>query len=166
MHPDARRLGADLKDSGDPQGPLEPRRGEASGITVPLHLIEGLHVGNNHDRGGNDLQVRFYRSPSRLGFAPDRALEPRRGPLAGRAVGEGRRAGAVLRDGRTLEEWATETHQAARQAYQDQATGLRIEAGDRLGKAYYESNLPLARRQTLKASARLAWVLTDTLSPR
>jgi hypothetical protein len=44
-----------------------------------------------------------------------------------------------------LEEWATETLQAARPAYQDPATGLWIEAGDRLGQAYYESNLPLAR---------------------
>jgi S1/P1 Nuclease len=66
----------------------------------------------------------------------------------------------------TLEEWATEGLQAARQAYQDPATGMKIEPGARLAEAYYEANLPLARRQMLNASARLAWVLTDTLRPK
>jgi hypothetical protein len=60
---------------------------------------------------------------------------------------------------------ATESLLAARQAYQDPATGLRIEPGARLGEAYYDANPPLAKRQMLRAGARLAWVLTDTLRP-
>jgi hypothetical protein len=68
--------------------------------------------------------------------------------------------------GGSVEDWATESLLAARQVYQDPATGLRIEPGARLGEAYYEANLPLARRQMLNASARLAWVLTDTLRPK
>jgi hypothetical protein len=65
----------------------------------------------------------------------------------------------------TVEEWATESLQAARQAYRDPARGRRIEPGARLGEPYYEANLPAARRQLYRAGARLAWVLNDTLRP-
>jgi hypothetical protein len=42
---------------------------------------------------------------------------------------------------------------------------MRIETGGRLGEAYDEANLPLAGRR-MKAGARMASVLTDTLRPR
>jgi hypothetical protein len=66
----------------------------------------------------------------------------------------------------TPADWGTESIRAARRAYQDPATGRRIEPGARVGETYYEANLPLAKRQPFRASARLAWVLADTLRPK
>jgi hypothetical protein len=50
---------------------------------------------------------------------------------------------------------------AARQAYQDPATGQRIKPGAKLGDAYQEANLPVVRRRLYQAGARLAIVLTE-----
>jgi len=52
---------------------------------------------------------------------------------------------ATTMDG-TLEDWATDSLRAARQAYQDPATGRRIEPGTVLGEAYFDANLPVVRR--------------------
>jgi hypothetical protein len=60
---------------------------------------------------------------------------------------------------------ATQSLGAARQAYQDPATGQRIEPGALLGEAYYEANLPVAKRQLYRAGVRLAWVLNEALRP-
>jgi hypothetical protein len=34
-----------------------------------------------------------------------------------------------------------------------------------LGQAYYDANLPMAKRQLFRAGLRLAWVLNDALRP-
>jgi hypothetical protein len=48
---------------------------------------------------------------------------------------------------------------AAREAYQDPATGMRIRPGARLGDAYQESSLPVVRRRLYQGGMRLATVL-------
>jgi hypothetical protein len=58
---------------------------------------------------------------------------------------------------------ATESLLAARQAYQDPATGKRIKPGAKLGNAYQAANPPVARRRLYQAGARLAGVLNDVL---
>ena len=65
----------------------------------------------------------------------------------------------------SVEDWATESLLAARQAYQDPMTGQRIKPGEKLGKADQERNLPVVKRRLYRASARLARVLKDTLRP-
>jgi hypothetical protein len=56
----------------------------------------------------------------------------------------------------SIEDWATESLQAARGAYQDAATGMRITPGQRLGDAYQEANLPVVRRRLSQGGIRLA----------
>jgi hypothetical protein len=63
--------------------------------------------------------------------------------------------------GGTPEDWATESLLAARDAYQDPTTGKRIKSGTKLGDAYYNANLPVARQRMAQAAARLAWVLNE-----
>jgi hypothetical protein len=45
----------------DPSKPIEDRR---FALRFLIHCVEDphmpMHVGNNHDRGGNDTQVRFF----------------------------------------------------------------------------------------------------------
>jgi hypothetical protein len=59
----------------------------------------------------------------------------------------------------SVEDWATESLLAARVAYQDPATGMRIRPGARLGAAYQESSLPVFRRRLYQAGIRLATLL-------
>ncbi len=63
--------------------------------------------------------------------------------------------------GGSIEEWATESLLAAREAYQDPATGQRIKPGAKLGDAYYERSLPVAKRRLYQAGVRLAIVLNE-----
>ena len=46
-----------------------------------------------------------------------------------------------------VQAWATESLLAARRAYQDPATGMRIRPGARLGDAYQDAHLPTVRRR-------------------
>ena len=50
---------------------------------------------------------------------------------------------------------------AARDAYQDPATGQRMKSGAKLGDAYYERSLLVAKRRLFEAGVRLAWVLNE-----
>ncbi len=61
----------------------------------------------------------------------------------------------------TVEEWATESLLAARQAYQVPETGKRLKPGQKLAGAYLEANLPVVRRRLYQAGVRLAWVLNE-----
>jgi S1/P1 Nuclease len=61
----------------------------------------------------------------------------------------------------TVEDWATESLLAARQAYQVPETGKRIKSGQKLGDVYLEANLPVVRRRLYQAGVRLALVLNE-----
>jgi S1/P1 Nuclease len=50
---------------------------------------------------------------------------------------------------------------AARQGYQDPATGQRIQPGARLGDAYQEASLSVAKRRLYQAGVRLTMVLNE-----
>jgi hypothetical protein len=64
----------------------------------------------------------------------------------------------------TVEDWATESLLAARQAYQDPATGQRMKPGTKLGDAYQEKALPVAKQRLYQAGVRLAMVLNEAFS--
>src|SRR5262245_35346491 len=49
----------------------------------------------------------------------------------------------------SVEDWATESLLAAREAYQDPATAMRIKSGTRLGDANQEANLPVVSKRTV-----------------
>lgn len=150
--------------------PIEQRR---RALRFLVHLVEDLHqplhVGDAGDRGGNELQVRFFRRGTSLHHLWDSLLLEHMARDEGRWVDElsamddpvGR---AVAMEG-TVEEWATESLRAARQAYRDPTTGRKIEPGTVLGEAYYDANLPIAKQQLYRAGVRLAWVLNDTMRP-
>ncbi len=61
----------------------------------------------------------------------------------------------------TVEDWATESLLAARQAYQVPETGERLKSGQKLGDAYLEANLPVVRRRLYQGGVRLAMVLNE-----
>jgi hypothetical protein len=163
--PKIRELRVVLKDR---SRPVEERR---QALRFLVHLVEDLHmplhVGENRDKGGNNLQVRWFDRGSNLHRVWDSGIIDH----AGRGE-DGWLADLIAMDtdearrqfqGGSVEDWATESLLAARQAYQDPATGQRIKPGAKLGDAYQERSLPVAKRRLYQAGARLAWVLNEVL---
>jgi hypothetical protein len=127
------------------------------------------HVGDNHDKGGNRTQVRFFDRGSNMHRVWDTDIIERAGDtedfwladLAELDTKENREAamkGAV-------EDWATESLIAARQAYQVPETGKRIGPGQKLADAYHEGNLPVVLRRLYQSGVRLAMMLNEAFKP-
>jgi nuclease S1 len=116
-------------------------------------------------KGGNTLQVRWFDRGSNLHRVWDSGIIDHTG------WGEdGWLAGLIARDTDeargnaqmgTVEDWATESLLAAREAYQDPTTGQRMKPGAKMGEAYQAQGLPVAKRRLYQAGARLAWVLNE-----
>ena len=150
----------------DPTRPVEERR---LALRFLAHLVEDLHmplhVGDNHDRGGNDTQVRFFDKGSNMHRVWDSGIIEHAGRDEDRWLAElvamdsdEARSKAI---GGSVEEWTTESLLAARQAYQDPATGAKIKRGQKLADAYQVANLPVARQRLYRAGIRLAMVLNE-----
>jgi hypothetical protein len=59
------------------------------------------------------------------------------------------------------EDWATETLQAAKEAYCLPGTKTVIRSGTRLGDEYCRFALPIIQKQLAKAGIRIAWMLNE-----
>jgi hypothetical protein len=161
--PKIREFKAKLKDR---RRPLQERR---MALRFLVHLVEDLHmplhVGDNHDRGGNATQVQFFDRGSNMHRVWDSGIIERVDRnedrwLAVLTVMNKPEARAKAQRG-TIEDWATESLLAARNAYRDPATGRTIQRGDRLGEAYLEANLPVVRQRLFQAGVRVAMVLNE-----
>jgi nuclease S1 len=134
-----------------------------------LHCIEDLHmplhVGDNHDRGGNDTQVSYFEVGSNMHRVWDSGIIEHAGDtedfwladLSQLDTPENRTkwmAGAP-------EDWATESLLAARAAHQVPGTDQRIKSGQKLGEEYQAKNLPVVRQRLCQAALRLAMVLNE-----
>jgi len=150
----------------DPCKSVEDRR---FALRFLIHLVEDLHmpmhVGDNHDKGGNQTQVRFYdRGTNMHRLWDSQMIEPAGqaedfwlADLAPLDTPENREAASRG----TVEDWATESLLAARQAYQVPETGQRLKPGQKLADSYQAANLPVVRRRLYQASIRLALVLNE-----
>jgi hypothetical protein len=137
-----------------------------------LHCIEDLHqplhVGDNHDKGGNQTQVRFFDRGSNMHRVWDSDLvewhsrneEFWLSDLAELDTAEHRAAWMS----RTLEDWATESLFLARAAYIIPGTDQRIKSGQKLSREYFDAQLPVVRRRLCQAGLRLAMVLNEAFA--
>ena len=80
--------------------------------------------------------------------------------LADLAALDAPEARAVAMKG-SVEDWATESLLAARQAYQVPETGKRLKPEQKLSDAYLEANLPVVRRRLNHGGVRLTIVLNQ-----
>ncbi len=128
-------------------------------------LSHGGDVGEKHDRGGNDLQVRWFTRRSNLHRVWDSGIIERWSQDESRwlddLIAMGTPEARQKAKGGSVEEWVTASLLAARDAYQDPATGQRMKSGAKLGDAYYERSLLVAKRRLFEAGVRLAWVLNE-----
>jgi hypothetical protein len=134
-----------------------------------IHCIEDLHmplhVGDNNDKGGNQTQVRFFDQGTNMHRLWDSQIIERVSDqedfwLTDLAALDtaGNRASWIRG---TVEDWATESLLAARQAYQLPETGQRLKPGQKLAEAYQRANLPVVRKRLGQAGMRLASVLNE-----
>ncbi len=161
--PKIREFRAILK---DPNRPITERR---NALRFLVHLVEDLHmpmhVGDNHDRGGNDTQVQFFDRGSNMHRVWDSGIIGRAEPnedrwLADLVAMDTPEARSKAQAG-TIEGWATESLLAAKKAYQDPTTGQRIKSGHKLADAYQKTSLPVVKLRLYQASVRLAMILNE-----
>jgi nuclease S1 len=137
-----------------------------------VHFVEDLHmpmhVGDNNDKGGNRTQVRFFDRGTNMHSLWDSGMieyvcDTEDFWLKDLAALDTPEARAAAMKG-TIEDWATESLLASRQAYQVPETGKRLKSGQKLSDAYLDANLPVVRRRLYQASVRLAMVLNQAFA--
>jgi hypothetical protein len=150
----------------------QPREQRQMALRFLIHLVgdvhQPLHVGDNNDRGGNDTQVRFFNKGSNLhkvwdtdviewvGQSEDQWMQT----LAELDTEDNRKK--YMKDG--VEDWATESLQAAKIAYQMPGCNRLIKSGDKLRDEYLNTNLPTVRLRLYQAGIRLALVLNEAFA--
>jgi hypothetical protein len=132
-----------------------------------IHCLEDMHmpmhVGDNRDRGGNDTQVRYYDKGTNMHRLWDSDMMERVSKdeeywlkdLSSLSSPQSLQDVSAC----NVEDWATESLLAAREAYVDPLTGKRIKPGTKLGLDYHKKNLPVAKDRMYRAGLRLADVL-------
>ena len=149
------------------QNPQAERPQKQQALKFLIHLIgdlhQPLHVGDNNDRGGNQLQVRFFGVGSNLHRLWDSQVMERHtknekvwlwdfdfvaNPTMVSEWSKG-----------TPADWATESLRIAGEAYCVPGSDKRMRSGARLGNEYYRFALPVIRTQLAKAGIRIAFVL-------
>jgi hypothetical protein len=158
---------ATLKDRGAPTG----KRREA--LRFLVHCVQDMHqpvhVGDRRDRGGNDLQVRFFDEGSNLHRVWDSGLIERADRDESRTFDRLRVAFTPefvrAAEAGTVVDWANESLALARDAYVDPVSGLPLKPGSKLSEAYQGRYLPAAERRVLLSAARLARLLNEALDP-
>jgi nuclease S1 len=151
----------------DPAKSIEQRR---LALRFLIHLIEDLHmplhVGDNHDKGGNKTQVRFFDDGTNMHRLWDSGMILRVGDTEDFWVADlseldtPNKRNEAMRG--TVEDWATESLLLAKAAYQVPETGKRLKPGQKLSDAYLNTHLPVVRKRLYQASIRLAMVLNET----
>ena len=126
-------------------------------------LHQPLHVGDDNDRGGNLLQVRFFGEGSNLHRVWDYQIMENHTKnkqvwmwdLTFRA---NPRMVAEWSKG-TPEDWATESLFLAKSVRRLPGSKAPIKQGTNIGADYCRAALPVIQKQLAKASIRTAWVL-------
>ncbi len=151
-----------------------PKPRKRMALRYVVHLLEDahqpLHVGDNRDRGGNAVQVQFFRDDLtnlhqvwdsgllRIGYRNERDLFEELLGLARKPESSSWSKGRI-------EDWANESLEAARKAYRHPSSGDQIRTGARLGQEYQDANVEVAVRRLAQAGYRLSDVLNECLSP-
>jgi hypothetical protein len=132
-------------------------------------LHQPLHSGDNHDRGGNDVQVEFLgqtispynRKPWNLHAVWDSGIleahDRDAQHYATRLILwlESQPEG-TFQNGSVID-WAMESHQIAK------IHVYMLPEDRKLGEVYYRANVPIVDQQLARAGVRLAKVLNDAL---
>jgi len=152
----------------------EPKRERQRALLFLIHFVadlhQPLHVGDNHDHGGNDTQIQFFGRGTNLHRVWDSDLLHH---IGGDDRAWTERVERLITprtvaawSGNNVDAWATETLQVAKLAYHNPeakgeliprlATAGPIPTGTTLGEGYVRMADPILREQMARASVRLA----------
>jgi len=128
-------------------------------------LHQPLHVGDTGSRGGNSIQVRFFNQGSNLHRVWDSQImeyhtENDKVWLWDLNGVTNPKLAAEWSKG-TVEDWATESLELAKQAYCLPGTKTLITSGTKLSDEYCRYALPVIQLQLAKAAVRLASLLNQ-----
>lgn len=147
--------------------PRVDRSEKQEALKYLAHFIEDLHqpmhVADSNDRGGNLTQVRFFNRGSNLHRVWDSQIIENESPdeqkwlRAINALATPKNVAEWSKG--TPEDWATESLQAAKEAYCLPGSKTVMKSGTKLNEDYCRVALPITQRQLAKAAVRLAWVL-------
>jgi nuclease S1 len=141
------------------------RRERQLALLFLVHLVEDvhqpLHVGDNHDRGGNQTQVQFLGRGTNLHRLWDTDII---NAIKGNDRDWVERLNALITPKNVeewsrgdVEEWATESLQAARRAYYyPEGARQPLASGSRVGEDYETFARPIIERRLAQAGVRLA----------
>lgn len=149
--------------------PKATRADKQIALKFLVHFLQDMHcpvhVGDNGDRGGNDLQLQFFDVGTNLHRIWDSQIIERAGLTEDEWV---KRLNSIATEEKTaewsrgtVEDWATETLQAVKLAYHLPASDELLRPGTKLGEEYYQMALPIAETQLAKAGVRVAAVLNE-----
>jgi hypothetical protein len=149
-----------------------PKSRRRTALRFVIHLVQDLHqplhVADRNDRGGNNLQISYGRfDPTNLHQVWDSGLLRSRyrnevdlwhdlSDLASRPAARDWLKGRI-------EDWADESLDVGRRAYQDPRTHSSLRSGDSLSRDYERENLPRAVERLARAGVRLAFLLNEML---
>jgi hypothetical protein len=147
--------------------PRAPRSEKQMALRFLVHFLQDmhqpLHVGERHDRGGNDIEAQFFGAGSNLHRVWDSGIIE--------YVSTNERywlvelsmlatpANAALWSKGWVADWANESFTAAQRAYQPPGTAAPLQSGANLDLAYQQFALPIVRLRLAQAGTRLASVL-------
>jgi hypothetical protein len=151
------------------KNPRASRLQKQQALKFLIHFIadlhQPLHVGDNNDLGGNQLQVRFFDNGSNLHRVWDSQIMERHTKNEGVWLWDmtywANPRNAELWAKGTPEEWATETLQIAKEAYCLPGASVPMKPGSRLDDRYCQFALPIIQRQLAKSGIRIAFVLNE-----
>jgi hypothetical protein len=135
-----------------------------------VHLITDLHnpmhVGDNNDKGGNLLPLRFFSEETNLHRVWDvqliekhstdeeRWLQEIRQTMNQKNIGEWSKA-------KTVVDWTNESLELSKKAYRFPDTGMLLKPGAKLDMRYYRFAYPRVREQLAKAAYRVSRTLNE-----
>lgn len=121
-------------------------------------LHQPMHIGRKEDKGGNDVQVRWFGKGTNLHSVWDtkmiEAFNMSYLELANNAKELSKKEIALINKG-TVENWVNEVHQITKEVY------ASVNAGDKLSYRYSYDHLGTVRTQLQKGGIRLAKILND-----
>jgi hypothetical protein len=131
-------------------------------LKMLVHLIgdlhQPMHVGRVEDKGGNTIQLQWFKSGTNLHRVWDSNLIDHFG-MTYTELTENRKkvSQAQIKDWQkgTIADWLAETHQLTPKVYSS------VAIGQNLGYEYAYEHMDLVRVQLQKAGVRLAKVLND-----
>jgi nuclease S1 len=149
--------------------PKAARKEKQQALKFLVHFIQDLHqpvhVGDNGDRGGNDLQLRWFNVGANLHSLVDSQVIDRYRREEAQWAQElntlATKEQTIEWSKGSLNDWATNSLEAAKLLYRQPGSQDLLKSGAKLGDEYYQVALPIARQQLARAGVRVAWMLNQ-----